>query len=87
MSILKGADGKIIPLPNPLHPANEVTVLDDAVEQMTELEFAEYERNLYQDRARSLSDKLKEVKAIVDGISDEIGWKSLLLKVIGNAVP
>ncbi len=80
-------DDKVLGTQNPLHPANEVTVLDDAVEQMTELEFAEYERNLYQDRARALSDKLKEVKAIVDGISDEIGWKSLLLKVIGNAVP
>ena len=83
MSILKGADGKIIPLPNPLHPANQVTVLPDEVEQMTELQFAEYERNLYQDRARAFENKLKCLKYQIESMSDNIGWKSILLKTIG----
>lgn len=76
-------DDQVLGTQNHLHPANEVTVLDDAVEQMTELQFAEYERNLYQDRARAFEGKLKEVKAIVEGMSDGIGWKSILLKAIG----
>ena len=82
MSILKGADGKIIPLPNPLHPANQVTVLHDAVEQMTELEFAEYERNLYQDRARAFERKLDEITAICKAMNDRNGLASIILSTI-----
>lgn len=69
--------------PNPLRPSNQVTILPDAVEQLTDIQALEYDRNLYQDRARALSDKLKEVKAIVDLMDEDAsGWKSMLLKVI-----
>ena len=77
-------DEQVLGTQNPLQPANEITVLDDAVEQMTELEFAEYERNLYQDRARAFENKLKDVKAVIDLMDEDVsGWKSILLKTIG----
>ena len=80
----KGNHNQTIETPNPLRPSNKVTILPDEVEKLTDIQALEYDRNLYQERARALSDKLKEFKAIVDGISDEIGWKSLLLKAIGK---
>ena len=76
-------DNDVIGVGNSLHPANQVTVLDDAVEQMTELEFAEYERNLYQARAIAFENKLTILKHQIESMSDDIGWKSILLKTIG----
>ncbi len=75
-------DNQVLGTQNSLHPFNEVTVLDDSVEQMTELEFAEYERNLYQARAKVYGDKLKEIQSLCNAMSDEIGWKIMILKVI-----
>lgn len=75
-------DNDVLGVGNSLHPANQVTVLDDAVEQMTELEFAEYERNLYQKQYLTASFKLTALKSIVESMSDDIGWKSILLKTI-----
>lgn len=76
-------DEQVLGTQNPNHPANEVTVLDDAVEQMTELEFAEGERNDYQKKYLAASFKLTALKSIVESMSDDIGWKSILLKTIG----
>ena len=76
-------DDQVLGTQNPLHPANQVTVLDDAVEQMTELQFAEYERNLYQNRAIAFENKLTLLKHQIESMSDDIGWKSILLKTIG----
>ena len=76
-------DDQVLGTQNPLHPANEVTVLDDAVEQMTELQFAEWERNDYQKKYLAASFKLTALKSIVESMSDDIGWKSILLKTIG----
>ena len=75
-------DDQVLGTQNPLHPANQVTVLDDAVEQMTELQFAEYERNLYQNRAYFLNQKLENIKTLCDGMSEDNGLALLILKLI-----
>ncbi len=79
----KGNYDQTIETPNPLRPSNKVTILPDAVEQMTELQFAEYERNDYQKKYLAASFKLTALKSIVESMSDDIGWKSILLKTIG----
>jgi hypothetical protein len=74
-------DEMVLGVVNSLHPANEVTVLDDAVEQMSELEFAEWERNLYQKRYFDLVTKLKEIQFLCEGM-DENGLSILILNKI-----
>jgi hypothetical protein len=74
-------DEMVLGVGNSLHPANEVTVLDDAVEQMSELEFAEWERNLYQKRYFDLVTKLKEIQFLCEGM-DENGLSILILNKI-----
>ena len=75
-------DHDVIGVGNPDHPANQVTILPDEVEQMTELEFAEYERNLYQDRARAFERKLDEITAICKAMNDRNGLASIILSTI-----
>ena len=72
-------DDQVLGTQNPLHPANQVTVLDDAVEQMTELQFAEYERNLYQNRAIAFENKLKEIEQECNGHYPDNGLAVLIL--------
>ncbi len=51
-------DHDVLGVGNSLHPANYT---DEQIEQMTELQFAEYERNKYQKQLYDLTTYLKEI--------------------------
>ena len=75
-------DHFVLGVGNSLHPANQVTILDDSVEQMTELEFAEWERNKYQNEVYFLKQKLENVKTFCNGMSEDNGLAILILNLI-----
>jgi len=72
-------DHDVIGVGNSLHPANYT---DEQIEEMTELQYAEYERNKYQLEAHILKTKLKEVKAMVEGMNEENGLRKMILDLI-----
>jgi len=72
-------DHDVIGVGNSLHPANYT---DEQIEEMTELQYAEYERNKYQKEAHVLKTKLNAIKAMAQSMSEEIGWRKMILDLI-----
>lgn len=64
---------------NPNHPDN---FTDEQIEEMTELQYAEYDRNKYQKEAHVLKTKLLAIKAMAQSMSEEIGWRKMILDLI-----
>jgi hypothetical protein len=60
-------DHMVIGTGNSDHPAN---LTDVQIEKMTDLEYAEYERNRYQKRCFELSNKLNEIKELCEQMQD-----------------
>lgn len=77
--IIGNYDHDVLGVGNSLHPANYT---DEQIEEMTELQYAEYERNKYQKEAHILKTKLLAVKAMAQSMSEENGWRKMILDLI-----
>jgi hypothetical protein len=60
-------DHMVIGTGNGNHPFNQT---DEQIEKMTDLQYAEYERNRYQKRCFELSNKLNEIKELCQGMEN-----------------